>query len=178
MQVSKLRDQQSQLKAEAAYLNKQAERLSSPTSFAQSAKLTRKAVAKEKEAASLQAQEVRNNRLACCASFSQLVSCFCTSQSGSDTWVSMHFRRLSVGEGGSKQRSTPKQRSALHCCCAYGGGQLFWWSQKLCGPSAVFSAGHTPQALWDSLSCPSWPLAGVQALLLQLLLSLCNSVCC
>ncbi|BDA48566.1 hypothetical protein COCOBI_12-2460 [Coccomyxa sp. Obi] len=55
--ASKLRDQQSRLKAEAAHLNKQAERLSSPASFAQSAKLTRKAVAKEKEAATLQAQE-------------------------------------------------------------------------------------------------------------------------
>ncbi len=57
-QVNRLRSQQSQLKAEAAQLNKQAERLSSPASFAQSAKLTRKAVAKEKEAAALQTQEV------------------------------------------------------------------------------------------------------------------------
>ena len=56
--MSKLRSQQIQLKSEAAQLNKQAERLSSPASFAQSAKLTRKAVAKEKEAAALQAQEV------------------------------------------------------------------------------------------------------------------------
>jgi hypothetical protein len=58
VQVSKVRSQQSQLKSEAAQLNKQAERLSSPASFAQSAKLTRKAVAKEKEAAALQALEV------------------------------------------------------------------------------------------------------------------------
>ena len=77
MQVKKLRDQQSRLKAEAVHLNKQAERLSSPASFAQSAKLTRKAVAKEKEAAGLQAEEVSDH--APCMLNLTAVSCTCMS---------------------------------------------------------------------------------------------------
>ena len=58
LQVALLQRQQDTCTAEAAQLQQQAERLSAPSTFAQSAKLSRKSVALEKKAAGLQQSKV------------------------------------------------------------------------------------------------------------------------
>ena len=59
MQVSQIQERQDICITEAAQLYKQAEKLSAPSTFAQSAKLSRKAVALEKEVAALEQKKVR-----------------------------------------------------------------------------------------------------------------------
>ena len=59
MQVGQIQEQQDICTTEAAQLYKQAEKLSAPSTFAQSAKLSRKAVALEKEVAALEQKKVR-----------------------------------------------------------------------------------------------------------------------
>ena len=58
MQVGQIQEQQDICTTEAAQLYKQAEKLSAPSTFAQSAKLSRKAVALEKEVAALEQKKV------------------------------------------------------------------------------------------------------------------------
>ena len=58
MQVGHIQEQQDIRTTEAAQLNKEAEKLSAPSTFAQSAKLSRRAVALEKEIAALEQAKV------------------------------------------------------------------------------------------------------------------------
>jgi hypothetical protein len=58
LQVAKLRRQQAALLGESVKLTRQADQITSPANFAQSSKLKRKALSKEKEAAALHAEEV------------------------------------------------------------------------------------------------------------------------
>ena len=58
MQVGQIQEQQDICTTEAAQLYRQAEKLSAPSTFAQSAKLSRKAVALEKEVAALEQKKV------------------------------------------------------------------------------------------------------------------------